>query len=234
MTTPQPTQSPDRQPRAERRFPLFRKRQCTLPTWRGWLVLLGILILATWLFIKQAYPFLAVSVRVPSKCMVIEGWATDSSMEAAAREFLQGNYETLYVVGVPLDRGVRLSEYESFAHLGKAILLKLGVPETNLVAVPAPYVPQDRTYTCYKALREHLDSRGSVPDSMLLISEGAHARRSRLMAEWTMGENCRIGILALPPQGFIPERWWTTSSGFKHVVTEALSYLYARVLFKPA
>jgi len=41
-----------------------------------------------------------------------------------------------------------------------------------------------------------------------------------------------VGVTALPPLDFNPDRWWRTSEGFRTVTSEAIAYLYARFFFR--
>jgi hypothetical protein len=68
-------------------------------------------------------------------------------------EFRRHHYTKLYVVGVPLERGAPLSEYKTYAELGAATLLKLGMDRDSIQAIPAPLVRQDRTYASALVLK---------------------------------------------------------------------------------
>jgi len=213
--------------------PLFATRQCKLPTWRAWLLALAVAIIGSVLFVHALYPFLAVNEPVRGGVLVVEGWASDYTLQAAADEFQKGGYSTLYVVGGPIDRGAALSAYDSFAALGAATLKAVGVPPDKVQAVPSPAVPQDRTYTEGKELRKLWETAGGPPGQVHLVTEGAHARRSRLLFEMALDHKVQIGITAVPPRGFDSRHWWKSSAGFRNVTGELLGYAYARILFRP-
>jgi DUF218 domain len=209
----------------------MRRRDCLVPTWRGWLLLLILLAVLVLVAARGAYPFLAVTIRVPTRVLVVEGWAPDYALQAAIDEFQQGHYETMLVTGGPLEHGAPLSEYANFAELGRATLLKLGMPTNALQAVPAPLVMRDRTYTSGLSLEQWFKEQHSVPAGINLMTEGAHARRSWLMFEKALGRNVRVGIIAVPPREFDTHHWWRSSQGFRVVTGEALGYFYARFFF---
>ena len=106
---------------------LVRRRECLLPTWRGWLLLLLAGLSLAIVAVKKVQPFLAVTDPVAGGALVVEGWAPDYALEEAVVEFQRHHYTKLYVVGVPLEKGAPLSEYKTYAELGAATLLKLGL-----------------------------------------------------------------------------------------------------------
>lgn len=212
---------------------LLRQRECWRPTARGWLALCLLLPLLAYAGLRTAHPFLSVTDPLPGGLLVVEGWAPDKVIAAAWTEFKQGRYEKIYVTGGPLEQGAFLSEYESYARLGAATLVKLGAATNQVEAVPARAVVQDRTYASAVALRNWLLESGRSPDKLQLITTGPHARRSRLMYEKAFGNGTRVGVTAMPVDGYDPRHWWRSSAGVRNVLSEVFGYLYARFLFWP-
>jgi hypothetical protein len=212
---------------------LLCRRQCHVPTLRGWLVLgLGLILLAV-VAALEINPFLSITDERPGGVLVVEGWAPDYALRAAIAEFSRNHYEKLYVTGGPIDQGAPLSEYGTYAELGTATLLKMGL-STNLVqAVPAPWVRQDRTYTSAVCLRSWWREHASSPTKVNLITVGAHARRSRLLFEKALGKGVAVGVIAVQDNEFDMAHWWRSSAGVRTVLSEALAYGYARFLFYP-
>jgi hypothetical protein len=212
---------------------LVRRRECLLPTWRGWLLLvLAGLLLATFA-VRKAQSFLAVNDPVAGEALVIEGWAPDYALEEVITEFRRHHYTRLYVVGVPLEQGAPLSEYKTYAELGAATLLKLGLDRDSIQAVPTPAVRQDRTYASALVLKQWLQLHNAVPAELNLISFGAHARRSRLLFQKAFGPDTRVGVIALENRDYDPAHWWQSSQGVWTVTDELIAYGYARLLFHP-
>jgi hypothetical protein len=231
---PKRLQEPQGVRQEERRFwGLLRRRQCLVPTWRGWLALALGLSLGVLGIGRNLYRFLAVTKPVPGGLLVIEGWAPDYAMEAAIVEFKAHRYDRLMVIGGPLDNGAPLSEYRTFAEMGAAVLVRLGMSTNVVQAVPAPLVRQDRTFAAGAALRDWLRIHGTVPAKVNLISVGPHARRSRMMLQKVFGKQVAVGIVSLPSREFDPAHWWRSSAGFRSVIDETIAYAYARVLFRP-
>lgn len=164
---------------------------------------------------------------------MVEGWAPDYAMAQTIAEFRRHPYSKLYVTGGPLEVGTPLSEYKTYAERGAAILVKMGMSTNDIQAVPAPQVRQDRTYAAALAFSEYVREHGGIPRKVHLISEGPHARRSRLLLQMAVGKNVEVGVTAIPVPDYDPEHWWRSSAGVRGVIGEGLAYLYARVLFRP-
>lgn len=212
---------------------LFQRKSCLIPTWRGWLLLgaagAGLLALTA----GGVHPFLAVSKPVPGGALAVEGWLPDYALEAVVREFHRQPYRVVYVTGGPIERGAPLSAYKTYAELGAATLIRLGLPADVLHAVPAPAVQRDRTYAAALALHRWLDDREAMPEKLNVVSEGAHARRSWLLYRRAFGDGPQIGILSLPVTEYDPAGWWKSSQGFRLVTGEVVAYLYVRCWFRP-
>lgn len=183
--------------------------------------------------VRKAQSFLAVNDPVGGNVMVIEGWAPDYALEQIIAEFKRHHYTKLYVVGVPLERGAPLSEYKTYAELGAATLLKLGMDPDSIQAVPAPLVRRDRTYASALVLKKWLQEHNALPAEFNLISMRPHARRSRLLFEKAFGPEVRVGIISLENQDYDPRHWWKSSQGVRTVTGEVIAYVYARLLFHP-
>jgi hypothetical protein len=203
------------------------------PTLRGWAVLLVSVAIVAVLLTRGLGRFLAVTDPVESGVMVVEGWAPDYAFEAAIAEFNRNHYEKLLVSGQPLERGAPLSEYKTYAEMGAAIVIKMGLSSNVVQAVPAPLVRQDRTYAMASAVKRWMHDHGMSATSVQLMTLGPHARRSRLVYERAFGKGVKIGIKAIPSRDFDPNHWWRTSAGVRSVLDEALAYVYARLLFHP-
>lgn len=215
-------------------YGFFRTRTCVLPTWRGWLALLAVLVaLGAWMFL-HAYDFLAVMdpVPPPEEILVLEGWCNDTVFHEATREFARHAYSGLYVTGGVSDSGVLLDHYATQADRGVAYLQALGMKAERLHAVAWPPVHRDRTYTSALSLKEYLEQHHIGVTKINLISEACHSRRSRLLFQKALGPEYQIGVIAAPDPEVDPKRWWTTSAGVRAVIGEGLAYLYARFLFR--
>lgn len=212
---------------------LLRRRQCWLPTWRGWLLLLVLFGVPLIYGFRNAAAFLAINEPVPDGVLVLEGWSPDYALAIAKTKVQQNPNHKLYVIGGPLEQGAPLSQYKTYAELGAAILLRMGMSTNVVQAVPAPYVRKDRTYAAAIALRDWFRRHGPVPKAIDLISVGAHARRSRLLFQEAFGNGTRVGVIGIEDRDYNPRRWWKSSAGVRSVLGEMIAYGYARFLFAP-
>jgi uncharacterized SAM-binding protein YcdF (DUF218 family) len=212
---------------------LLCRRQCLVPTLRGWvLAALSVAALAL-IGICRIGPFLTVSDSVPGGVLVVEGWVPDYVMQAAAAEFKQNHYAKLFVTGIPLAQGTLLSEYTNHAYVGAATLLKLGLTTNDVQAVPTDQIRRDRTYNMALSLKKWLREHDLSPTKVNLITAGPHSRRSRLLFEKALGKGVTVGVLAIPGNEYDKRHWWNSSEGVRVVIGEALAYGYARLLFYP-
>jgi uncharacterized SAM-binding protein YcdF (DUF218 family) len=216
----------------KRSWGLIKRRSCPVPTARGWFLYLLIFVLFAVLLAHRIHPFLAVNDPVPGGVLVVEGWAPDSALKDALAEFHSNHYDKVFVTGIHLEHGGPLSEYDNYAELGTAVLIKLGMPTNAVQAVPTPRVIQDRTYTSATELKKWLREHSMPVSKINLYTSGPHARRSRLLYEKAMGKAVTIGVIAAPVDDYDPDHWWRSSPGVRNVTGEAIAYLYARLLFR--
>ena len=212
---------------------LLQRRQCIVPTWRGWLLMLLVFGGTLMFCVRNIYGFLAVNDPLPGDVLVIEGWSSDYIIESAIEDFRKSQYKRICITGGPIDFGNPMREHKTFAEYGRAYCLKLGLPADVLHAVPAPAVEKDRSYASALALREWLREHGGGDVKINIAGNGAHSRRTRLVYEKALGPGVRVGISNAEERSFDPKRWWKTSQGFRVVVDETIAYAYARLFFSP-
>ena len=126
------------------------------------------------------------------------------------------------------------TDYRSEADEAAERLVRVGVPEAMLVTVAAPPADYDRTYATAVAVRDWLAQQPEgLPTALNVLSESAHARRSRLLYQKAFGQAVRIGIVAAPRQGVSADTWWKTPVGRAFTIAQILKYGYARLFFWP-
>ena len=212
---------------------LLQRRECLLPTRRGWLALVLVFALSGLAIVRGVHGFLAVHQPVPGGVLVVEGWIPDYAVAATLAEFRRQHYAGIFTTGTPIEHGEVLSEHKTFADLNAAVLLRLGADPQSVHAIPSPAVGQDRTYAAAVAVRDWLHAHGLPREKVNVISVGAHARRTRLLYEKAFGPSTQVGIIAIPDRDFEPARWWRSSQGFRVITGEVIAYFYARCLFHP-
>ncbi len=216
------------------RLSLFHRRECMVPTWRGWLLLLTLGLAVCAGAVLGVYPFLAVEDPKPGGMLVVEGWSSEEAMGEVVDEWKRQHYDGLFVTGGPIEKNSPLAGYKTFAEYGASVLAHLGCDPKVIHAISTPKVVKDRTYSEAVGLKGWLKANGVAATTVNLYSMGAHSRRSRLLFQKAFGSEAQIGIVASAEQEFDPKHWWQSSVGFRSVTSEAIAYLYARLLFHPA
>ena len=113
-------------------------------------------------------------------------------------------------------------------------LQRAGVPEEMLVTVAAPPTDYDKTYATAVAVRDWLAQQPEgLPPALNVLSESAHARRSRLLYQKAFGDAVLIGVIAAPREDVSADTWWKTPSARAFTFVQIAKYLYARLLFWP-
>lgn len=207
---------------------LVRKKEIWIPTWYG-LILTFLLIgaLGYGLFI-QLYPFLAQNhPQQSAEMIIIEGWMADAELKEAAKAVRPG--QIIITTGGPLLFGQKILNYKNYAEMATARLIAIGIPAETIVTIPAPDTQRDRTYVSAQATRQKLEELGLFGKSANLFTIGAHARRSYLLFHHVFGEDYPLGVIAVEPPGYNLKRWYRHSAGFKHVITELISWFYTQV-----
>jgi hypothetical protein len=212
---------------------LLRRRQCLVPTWRGWVLIFAGVMAVGLLGVFCISPFLAVTDPVPGGALVVEGWVPDYMLKAAIAEFRRHHYDHLYVTGIPLEQGAPLSEYTNYANIGATTLVKLGMGTNEVQAVPTGRTVRDRTYAMALTLKHWMRAHDRPRTKVNLMTGGPHARRSRLLFEKAFGKGVEVGVIAIPADDYDERRWWHSSQGVRSVIDETFAYAYARLLFWP-
>jgi len=213
---------------------LIRKERWGL-SWRGRLIVVLLGFSTAVLLILNAEPFLAETRRVNSDTLVVEGWIHEYAIREAVDEFNTGSYERVLSTGGPVvGNGGYVNDYQTSASVGADELKKRGVPSEMVQMVPSRVMNRDRTYASAVALREWFREHDMTVNSLNVLTEDTHARRTHLLFEKALGKNFTVGIIAVPNPDYDARRWWKYSEGVKDVVSEGIAYLYARLLFFPS
>jgi uncharacterized SAM-binding protein YcdF (DUF218 family) len=204
-------------------------------SWRGWLLVVVGLMLAGYLLLLSIHPFLAVTGRVDTNILVMEGWVHEFAARAAAGEFKTGRYSCIYVTGVPVNgSGEYTLDSRTEAYVGAGLLKRNGVVEEFLQRVPRREMDRDRTFGSAIELKNWFREHNMTVHGINIVTEGAHARRTRLLFQEAFGKNVAIGIIAVPNPDYDARHWWRYSEGVREVVGETVAYVYARFFYFPS
>jgi len=203
-------------------------------SWRGWVALAVLSLTSVAFAFREIHPFLAVTDRIETETMVVEGWMDQTDLVQAVEEFKHGHYRRVFTTGGPVHgTGSYVSDYSTSAYLAAQELIALGLPKEAIQSVPSHVRDRDRTYSAAVALHEWIREHHENVPSIVVVTESAHARRSRLLFEKAFCGDSKIGVIALSNVDYDGQHWWRYSEGVKDVLSEGTAYLYARFLFRP-
>jgi DUF218 domain len=182
----------------------------------------------------RTYPFLAVTHRVDTHTLVVEGWVEEFAIKAGVREFKNGDYRRVFTTGGPIEgQGGYINDYHTTASVGADLLRKYGIPNDSLQMVPSRVSGRDRTYYSAIALRDWLRAHHLRLRSFNVLTEDVHARRTWLLFQEAFGPDVQVGIIAVPNPDYNPKYWWKYSEGVRDVIGEGIAYIYAKFFFWP-
>ena len=115
-------------------------------------------------------------------------------------------------------------DYQDFIQL-----LGYDIPKEKLIEAPGAMTYRNRTYESAKAVRVKLRELGISLRGLNVVSEGPHARRTRLVYRKVFGKETNVGILMVKSQDYDPDRWWRSSEGVKTTLSEGIGWLFESV-----
>lgn len=178
----------------------------------------------------QSNAFLSKDEPLHAKVLILEGWLPDYALKEGMQKFQEGGYTQVYTTGGLLGTGSYLKEYRDYAHLAKATLMAMGMDEQEVIAVAAPDVKRDRTYHSALALKKWMEANKVEAKRLDLASLGPHSRRSSMLFQKAFGEDYEIGSMALLPEDYDPEKWYSSSEGARTTINELIAYIYVVLL----
>jgi DUF218 domain len=198
-------------------------------SWRGWLLASSAGLVAAYLAFLNIHPFLALTHRVNTNVLVVEGWIHRYSFRGAVEEFETGSYQRIFTTGGPVEGDGRYTnDYNTSASVGAESLKKLGLPDDLVQMVPSRVIARERTFSSAVALRDWFREHNTPVHSINVLTEGAHARRTRLLYQKAFGKNVAVGVVAISNPNYDPTQWWRYSDGVREVIGESIAYIYAR------
>jgi hypothetical protein len=223
----------DEKPKRRALFGLLKRKEKWVLSWRGRLVVGAAVLVLGLAFISWIHPFLAVTERVDTPYLVIEGWIPNYGLEASMAEFKSKPYQMIFTVGADPLTGKNIEPGDSIALEAYKRLKWMGMNMDVVQAVPANIKYRNRTFQSAVALRKWIEENHVPVTSFNLVTLGPHSRRSRLLFEKAFAGHARVGIISVENREYDPKRWWKYSEGVKEVIGEGVGYLYARFIFHP-
>jgi hypothetical protein len=214
---------------------ILRRKERWALSWRGWLLVTSVGLVAAYFAFLNIHPFLAVTHRVNTNVLVVEGWIPRYAIRRGAEEFKTGSYQRIFTTGGPENgNGGYTNDYNTSASVGAEMLKKFGVPDDLVQMVPSRVIARERTYSSAVALRDWFREHNTPVHSISVLTEDAHARRTRLLYQEAFGKNVAVGVIAVSNPDYDSTQWWRYSDGVREVIGESIAYIYARFFFYPS
>ncbi len=210
---------------------LFVRKERWGLSWRGRFAVLSALAALAAAVVLEIHPFLAVTNPTHSDYLVVEGWIHYSDFDLAAQVFRNGHYKKLLTSGVQRDSAIKPGSKDNYADYAAEQLKDFGVTDDQSQAVSCWVTHKDRTYNSALAVKKWFERNGIKITSIDVVSEGPHARRSRLLYQKAFGSGVHVGIISLQDPTYDPEHWWRSSEGVREVIGETVAYMYAKFCF---
>ena len=126
------------------------------------------------------------------------------------------------------------NDYNTSAGVGAGRLKAAGLSPQFVQMVPSRINDRDRTYSAALALHNWFREHHAGVQSINVVTEDVHARRSRLLFQKAFGPGVKVGIISIPNPDYDSIHWWRYSEGVKEIISEGAAYIYARLFFYPA
>jgi hypothetical protein len=168
---------------------------------------------------------LSLNQRLQPDVLVVEGWIGLDGVRAAQDEFKEHGYRYIVATG-DLHSDPWREDHRNLAEMTARELVQLGIPENRVLVAPAIESETQRTYQSAVAVWRALQARGIQPHTMNVFTQGAHARRSRLIFAKVEGPETQVGVLSWTPSGYAVGPWWCSTERAKALLTETAGYLF--------
>jgi hypothetical protein len=211
----------------------FKRYTLWLP--KAWFLLILLLTFGLILILgfRGVGLFLAQTSPKYAEYLVVEGWQGEQSLQQALLIFNEptNNYKYLITTGGPNTQwGQKV--WSNYADKSAHYFVSHGLAAAKVVSIPTPASAQNRTYLSAVMVRDWFADKSIKVNKLDVFSQGAHARRTRLLYELALPDS-NIGVYASEPEGYQLSSWWKTSQGSKAVLTEWIGFIWTICFFEP-
>lgn len=162
--------------------------------------------------------------------IIIEGWLPKYELEQCAQIFLRGNYQQVILAAV--HKVVSASGDQRISNLEKArqILQENGVPNANIICIPACGGEKHNTFRSALAVREWLVLQlRSSPVKIDVVSGGAHALKTWIAYSRVLRGLAEVGRISVSPGEYNSKWWFLSKKGIIYTIYDFLGSFYSVV-----
>ena len=211
---------------------MLRKKEIWVPTPKGWLIIIALVVAFVLIYLNGVYSFLALNAPVEAKTLVVADWLPDEAQKEVLDIINDNNYDLLLVAGGQKLYGWNATKFSSSSELLRVKLIERGFDSTKVIAISDIEVERDRTFNAALSTKKWIDHSGDEIDNINVVSIGAHSRRSLLLYQEAFdSSNINIGIIALSEHQYDKNKWWRTSEGTKTILGETVAYIHTKLFF---
>lgn len=211
---------------------LFRKREVWLPSLWGCVMFAAMLGACLTVVGRGLNDYLSQNAPVGAPTLIVEGWLTAEALDQAATVARTGRYARVITTGGPVDKSLGGCGYPTYAEQAAAYLRGHGLGGLPVDAVAAPASKQDRTFLSAVVVRDWLKDAGGDRRAIDVFSDGAHARRTRILYEMAFGPGTHVGIYAAKEDGRYETPWWSDAQSVRYTVDQAITLLWVECCFR--
>ncbi|MCP4745013.1 MAG: hypothetical protein GY874_02575 [Desulfobacteraceae bacterium] len=186
-----------------------------------------LLLLAVIVFM---HPFLAVNKPIDAKVLVIEGWIPQASLKYAIEVFKNQPYELILTNGGKLKDTNKNQSTKTYAGLCKDNLIRMGIDENLIIAIPTKNVSSKRTLSYAQSTIDWLRNNRQSTHAVNILTLDAHARKTYVLFKKVSKKQIGIGVISAPATGYNPFYWYFSVKGIGFVIKNFIGYLYALTL----
>lgn len=210
---------------------LLKRKECTVLTWQGWILILTLLFVLFAGFLKFISGFLSVNKPIGGNILALDGQMPDFSIKEAMHVFDTGNYDLIVVTGGKIQTGYFIGGYQTMAEVTAASFLQMGFDKEKIVAIPGGEYKRDRTYNSAVSLKKWIKENNINVKKIDVLAVGSHARRSRFLFARAMEKEYEVGIISVKDPAYNSDNWWKSSVGVRTVLSETIAYFYVLLFF---
>lgn len=203
-----------------------------VPSLWGWLVIIAVFIVLVMLFLRNIYGFLAYEKPASARVLVVEGWIPDSGLQGAIAHYKSNDYSHMVLTGPSISQWTYSSPYSNMADASARSMKEMHFADSIYTVHIPSTIFRDRTYATAVALDLEWKSFDFQTEDFDLYTMGAHSRRSALMFERVFGRRLKGVIVSTDPT-YEASKWHQSSRGFRIVSSELISWVYAKLFFRP-